>query len=143
MLNKMVFLGGTCGNNNWRDGFTEKLIAGGVSKESIFNPVVKDWNAKAQEAEELAKKEASYLLFYIANPKLEGISVSAYSLVEATMALYDKAAQTVVVFDFEGIEGHSLKSVKQSMNVLRVRFPSADIFGTIDEAADYLVSEFK
>ncbi len=108
MKNKLVFLGGTVAKNEWRNGFIEALVKRGVPRESLFNPDVKDWNKEAQQREEIAKKEAGYLVFYIADPKQEGNPLSAYSMVEATMALYDQSNRTVVVFDTEGMkeEGH-------------------------------------
>jgi len=87
-MEKLVFLGGTSGNNDWRDNFILTLVSKGVSKEVLFNPVVKDWNEEAQTREEKAKKEATHLIFYIADPKQEGDPLSTYSMVEATMALY-------------------------------------------------------
>ncbi|SRR6266496_2161524 len=86
-MKKLVFLGGTSGNNNWRDHFISILVSKGITKEVLFNPVVKDWNEKAQAREEKVKKEATHLIFYIADPKQEGNPLSTYSMVEATMAL--------------------------------------------------------
>ena len=142
-LTKLLFLGGTVGKNEWRKPFTDRLIAAGVSPDAIFNPVVADWNETAQANEERAKKEATHMLFYIANPYLPGSTLSAYSMVEATMALYDKPETTVVVFDSKDITEHSLKAFKQTEKVLRKRFPNAMIFGTVDEAAEQLAAQLK
>jgi len=35
-----VFLGGTCGDNDWRTGFINDLVKSGVDKNKLFNPVV-------------------------------------------------------------------------------------------------------
>lgn len=136
MTNKLIFLGGTCGNNNWRNDFTSELVKRGVPPEAIFNPVVPNWTPEDQAKEEEAKSRATSMIFYIADPKQEGINVSAYSLVEATMALYDSPKSTVVVFDTEGQTGHVLKALKQSEKVLRKRFPNAAIYGTEEEALE-------
>jgi len=135
---RLVFLGGTAANNNWRESFVEECVERGVQRECLFNPVVKDWNEEAQRREEKAKAEASHLVFYIADPRQDGNPLSAYSMVEATMALYDKQERTVVVFDTEGMSGHPLKAVKQTLNVLRGRFPEANIFSTREDALDWL-----
>lgn len=135
-----VFLGGTAANNDWRKGFIEALVSQGVSSEVLFNPVVADWNEEAQRREESAKAEASYLVFYIADPRQEGNPLSAYSMLEATMALYDKRERTVVVFDIEGMSGHPLKAMNQALKVLKKRFPDANIFGTPHEAVSWLVA---
>lgn len=137
-MSKLVFLGGTAANNNWRDGFIKALVGRGVSADALFNPVVKDWNDEAQRREEAAKAEASHLVFCVADPKQEGNPLSAYSMVEATMALYDKHDRTVVVFDTEGMSGHPLKAMNQALKVLKARFPEANIFGTPQEAVDWL-----
>jgi hypothetical protein len=139
MRKPVVFLGGTVGNNNWREQFAAELVAVGVPAEDIFNPVVKDWNDAARLAEEAAKKEAAFLMFYIANPQQEGLNISAYSLVEGTMGLYDKPEQTVIVFDLSGIDNaHVIKAMNQCQKVLKTRFPNANIFGTTQEAVQFL-----
>lgn len=143
-MKKLVFLGGTVGNNNWRDLVIKslsELSSMQIDVSQIFNPVVKDWNDEAQAKEEEAKKNATHFLFYIADPKQEGISLSAYSMVEATMALYDNQEKTVVVFDEEGIAGHSLKAMKQTQKVLKARFPNANILASQSEALNWLKSE--
>jgi hypothetical protein len=138
----LVFLGGTCGNNIWRPGFIEALVALGVPAESLFDPVVEHWDEAAQRNEEEKKAAATHMLFYIADPKFEGVGISAYSLVEATMALYDRPDSTVVVFDLTGITlKHVIKAMNQACNVLKKRFPEANIFATQQEAIDWLARE--
>ena len=138
---KLVFLGGTAANNEWRHGFMNRLVGRGVELKQLFNPVVKDWNAAAQAKEEAAKRDASYQIYYLAAPMQDGNPLSAYSMVEATMALYDKPKTTVIVFDTSGMEGHALKAMKQTEKVLRVRHPNAKIFGTSKDAEDWLVGQ--
>lgn len=140
-MKDLVFLGGTCGNNNWRDEFIAKLMEMGVPRESLFDPVVADWNEAAQAAEEQAKRDASFLLYYIADPKLPGNPISSYSLVEATMGLYDNPAATVVVFDTEGMAGHLIKSMNQSAKVLKNRFPNCAIFATKEQAIEWTAAK--
>lgn len=140
-MRKLIFLGGTVGGNKWRRPFSLKLIEGGIPAESIFDPVVDDWNEEAQIAEEKVKKNADYLLFYLGTPGNN--ELSAYSMVEATMALYDHIKKTVVIFDADGLEkGHKLKAFKQAENVLRTRFPKGNIFSTLSESAEWLVKNF-
>ena len=140
-MKKLVFLGGTCANNNWRDGLIDELVARGVARESLFNPVVANWNEEAQRNEENAKAYASHFVFYLADPKQQGNPLSYYSAVEATMALYDHPETTVVVFDNEGVEGQFLKASKQAEKVLRKRHPNAVILGSRQEAIDWLASK--
>ncbi len=142
-MSKQVFLGGTCGGNQWREGVVKALLDAGVAPERIFNPVVKDWNAECQAREEAAKKDADYLLFYIADPKQEGLNISAYSLVEATMALYDKCDRTILVFDLDGLSVHATKAMKQAQKGLSDRFPFARIFPDCAQAVKFLVEALK
>jgi hypothetical protein len=137
-VRKLVFLGGTAAKNPWRDAFIDDLASRGVPKEVLFNPVVADWNEEAQAWEEEAKATAQYLVFYIADPLQEGNPLSAYSMVEATMALYDQSERSVVVFDTAGMEGHALKAMNQTAKVLGRRFPGANIFTTVEVAKEWL-----
>lgn len=138
--NYLVFLGGTVGGNNWRTEFIQALVERGVPKDALFNPVVVDWNDEARAREERVKAEARYLLFYIANPNQEGNSRSAYSMVEATMALYDKPDRAVVVFDSRDVSGHPLKDMNHTFAILRERFPKGNMFLNYQDAIDWFVS---
>jgi hypothetical protein len=142
MEDRLVFLGGTCGNNRWRDSFIAEAVAAGVPRASLFNPVVEEWSDAAQWVEEAAKARATEFVYYIADPQQEGLTVSAYSLVEATMALYDAPDRTVVVFDASGMSGHALKAMAQARTVLARRFPAARILASRDEALAWLVGQF-
>lgn len=138
-----LFLGGTAGNNHWRGEFIERLVSAGIRREAILNPVVENWDAKARAVEENAKSEARLLLFYIGNPMQDHDSISAYSLVEATMALYDRPAAAVVVFDNSGLTGHALAAMNQCERVLRRRFPDASIFDDLRDAEAFILRHFK
>lgn len=142
VVKPVVFLGGTCGKNDWRLDFIKQLVTLGVNKDCLFNPVVDDWNDEAQQNEERVKREADYLFFYIGD-SYTGEGLSAYSMVEATMALYESEyetlATTVIVFDISGFTGAPLKSLNQTAKVLRTRFPDSPIFDTIQEAIDWFV----
>mgnify|MGYP003554776529 FL=1 len=140
-MNKLLFLGGTCGNNNWRIGFIASLIALGVSAGNLFNPVVPNWNDEAQAKEDAAKTEAKYMLYYLANPGEENNTVSSYSLVEAVMNLYDAPNRTVVVFDTTGQPPHVVKAMTKSYKDLVKRFPNAPIFNDLKLAKEWLVDQ--
>ena len=128
MSAERVFLGGTCGNNHWRDNVISQLVSQGVPEVVLFNPVVEDWTEECQVIEDRVKAEAEFVVFYLASPKDENPnSVSAYSLVEATMALYDDPDRAVVVFDTDGLSDHVLKVMNKTEKDLRKRFPNAAI----------------
>jgi hypothetical protein len=140
-MSTSIFLGGTVGSTTWRSTFIADLVAAGVPAESIYNPVVPDWTPECQAAEDRAKAEASYNLFYICSPNPgDATNVSVYSIVEAVMGLYDQPSTTVVVFDNREYSGHILKSLKKTEKDLRNRFPNANIFSTYEEAVSYFVA---
>jgi hypothetical protein len=134
-----VFLGGTVGNSTWRKSFTAALVEAGVDPNTIFDPVVPDWTPECQAAEDAAKATARFNLFYLCDPNQEGNPVSVYSLVEAVMGMYDQPSNTVVVFDNAGYGSHALKSLTKSEKDLKKRFPNGLVFGTCDQALDFLI----
>ncbi|MFN8392416.1 MAG: nucleoside 2-deoxyribosyltransferase domain-containing protein [Bdellovibrionota bacterium] len=130
---QLVFLGGTCGKNTWRNVVISALVAQGVSKDALFNPVVENWTKECQVLEDQVKATAPIVVYYLASPKDDNPnSVSAYSLVEATMALYDDSDRAVVVFDTDGLSGHVLKVMKKVEDDLKKRFPTAAILSSVD-----------
>ena len=141
-MKKIVFLGGTCGKNTWRNGLIERLIDQGVPAECLFNPVVEHWDEAAQKREDAMKADSSVLMLYmLADPMTDEGRLSFYSLLEATMGLYDAPERTIVVFDSTGMPSRSAKSNNKARVDLRKRFPNAPIFGTLAEAEDWLIAQ--
>jgi len=139
-----LFLGGTCGENQWREDIViPGLVSRGVDPALIFNPVVDDWNEEAQAREDELKRTTRYMLYVIASPNPDGVSanVSAYSLVELIMSLYDAPRRTVALFDTTGMAPHAAKAIKKSMQDLRQRFPHAPIFSEYTALLDWLAGE--
>jgi hypothetical protein len=94
--------------------------------------------------EDAVKRQASYQLYVIAHPGGSSDAVSAYSLVEAVMGLYERPGQTVVAFDTSAMTGHVLKAMRKIIRDLQDRFPDAPIFDNNREAAiDWLVSHYQ
>lgn len=143
MKKGVVFLGGTAGNNDWRDGFIQRMVDAGLPAEKFFNPVVKDWNEEAQKKEEQAKKESYFHVYYLGDPKQPGNSVSFYSGIEAAMALYDRPGSTVVIFDSTGMKEQFVKAMNQAARVLAARHPNGHIFTSLDDAEKWLIKELK
>lgn len=141
-MKKMIFLGGTVGKNNWREDFIEYLKLLGIKDSEIFNPIVTLWDDSARAHEEEMKRKCSHHLFYIGNPAVNVNRLSAYSMVEATMSLYDKLHTTVVVFDHDQIGQDVANSLKQAEYVLRVRHPQAKIVNSLTEAGQMLAKDF-
>ena len=149
-----VFLGGTCGKNTWRDDFIERLVARGVPREALFNPVVPDWNAEVQAREDKMKADPSVMLmFYLGDTKDEvdmyrgegdtgNYFLSFYSLHEAEMSLYDAPERTAIVIDPTGIVPRAAKRMQKVCSDLQKRFPGHPIFGSLEEAEDWIVKNF-
>lgn len=134
-MSNVVFLGGTCGVNEWRkDEAIPFLTELGVPQSAIFDPVVDDWDAAAQANEDRVKREAAVLLFYVASPGTGASDVSAYSLVEAVMSLYDEPGRAIVVFNTAGMSPHVTKALDKSERDLRGRFGDALVFGNLRQA---------
>jgi len=145
-MKKQVFLGGTCGNNKWRkEKFIPELMKKGVSSDKFFDPVVADWTPACMAAEDEAKKESQYMLYYISDPKQEGNTLSAYSLVEAIMGLYDDPDRTVVVIDTTYLpeKHHSMKALSKTLKDLKTRFPKGMILDDLDAVIDWFGKKLK
>ena len=140
----LVFLGGTVSQTNlWRPNLIrachQALPPGNPPLYELFDPVVKEWNAEARRAEERAKTRASIHFYYLASPRgTDSTAVSTYSLMEATMALYEHPDNTVVAINNEGITGGPRLSMDQAKAVLRTKFPNA-VVDSINEALKILI----
>ena len=139
---KTVFLGGTCGNNHWREDIViPALLERGVSPDLLFNPVVEDWGAEAQAREDAIKANPRTLMvFVIANPYLPGQGVSAYSLVEAVMGLYDAPERTAVAIALSELTPGVQHALKKAMADLHRRFPNAHIFDNFTNLINWLAT---
>ena len=138
-----VFLGGTIGNNPWREKLIAELQGFGYDTSSFFNPVkgLGEWSEKDQRDEERHKVEDDYLLFFLTEPMQEGNPISAYSMVEAVMALYDRPDSTVVVVDHAAVVDEKFRiAMEQTEAILRKRFPDAKIFGSYNDLVYWLIS---
>lgn len=138
----MIFLGGTVGSNNWRTEIViPALLERGIPETILFNPVVEHWGPKEQENEDEVKRSARYLLYVLASPDPQGstANISAYSLVEATMHLYDAPERTLVLLDTTGMPKHTAKAMTKAVKDLRQRFPAAPIFDDYEDVIDFLV----
>lgn len=137
-MTQHIFLGGTCGSNDWRKKIViPALLAAGVAEDDIFDPVVEHWDIEAQMREDEAKRTASVKLFVIAKAS------SLYSTVEAIMHLYDDEPRTVVVFDGAEMDEHERSAITKSANELLIRFPNAPIFGDYEQAIGWIAAKYK
>lgn len=140
----MIFLGGTVGGNKWRTEIViPALLERGIPESMLFNPVAEHWGRQEQEREDKVKRTAKYLLYVLASPDPHGstANISAYSLVEAIMHLYDAPDRTLVMLDTTGMAKHTAKAMTKAVSDLRARFPAAPIFYSYEDAINYLVTK--
>jgi hypothetical protein len=126
---KKVFLGGTTNNSDWRDLLIKKL------KIDYFNPVVKDWNEKAQKEEIKQRKDCDYVL-YVITPKMEGV----YSIAEVVDDSNKRPEKTIFAYLLEDDGKEFLKHQKKSLDMVgkMVTENKAKWFKSLDEISDYL-----
>lgn len=124
-----VFLGGTTNKSNWRDDIIKKL------KIDYFNPVVDDWDEKAQEREIKERKNSDFVL-YVITAKMEGV----YSIAEVVDDSNKRPDKTIFAYllDDEGKEfnKHQIKSL--DMVGRMVKENGGKWVKSLDEAAEYL-----
>jgi hypothetical protein len=132
---RLVFLGGTVGHNRWRRELLRLLDARGAPLQQCFDPVVPEWTEAAREREERAKRDATLLVFYLGNPQEPGIPLSAYSLLEAGLAVCNDPLRTLLIFDFDGVTGHARQQLEQSEKLLRAHDPRVPVLYSLGDAA--------
>ena len=146
-MNKLCFLGGTCGNNHWREDLVmPRLLERGVAPEQLLNPVTSHWDEAAQFREDEAKRVAAYQLYVIASPEPhdEGCpAVSGYSLVEATMGLYDAPERTIILVDTTGMAQHTAKAISKAATDWQRRFPDAHVFTNYAALIEWLAPRLR
>lgn len=148
-MNNRLFLGGTCGDNSWREDIViPALLEHGIRLERIFNPVVSHWDEQAQANEDAAKANPDYLLLFVlaspADPSAMDVTqISGYSLAEAIMSLYDAPERTVVLFNTAGMAKKTAKGMKKAEQDLRLRFPDAPIFTDYSPLIDWLAPRLR
>jgi hypothetical protein len=143
-----VFLGGTCGDNHWREDIViPGLLERGVSQYAIFNPVVPNWTPADQEREDAAKSDPGYLLlFVIASPdpsKADVTEVSAYSLVEVTRAALKSPDRTVVLVDVTGLARRTAKTVLKATRDWHEDAPDMPVFLDYEQLLDELARRLR
>ncbi len=127
-----VFLGGTCGENRWRNDFMPKLDAVGIT---YFNPVVDVWNRAAQIIEDEAKQSARWNLFYLGNPLCGDNSISPYSIFEAATVPRNNLIVVVSLHEFTN------PATRKSMSKIAHDLENAGVIVTqwLRDAMDYMV----
>ncbi len=130
--NKKVFLGGTCNDSTWR----KKLIK--LLKIDYFNPVVDDWDERAQK-EEIKQRKISDFVLYTITPRMTGV----YSVAEVVDDSNKKPKSTILcILKTDGkkkFNKHQLKSLEQVANM--VKRNGANVFYNLKDVATFLNSK--
>ena len=125
VMDKDVFLGGTCGKSTWRDNLIPKLDI------AYFNPVVDDWTPECQEEEVRQRKICDYVL-YVITSEMEGV----YSIAEVVDDSNKRPEKTIFCCLEEGFESHQVKSLKQVGKMVEEN--GVKVFNSLKAVADYL-----
>jgi len=99
-----LFLGGTCGDSNWRDDIIPLLEH---EKLSYFNPVVSDWDNAAQENERLIKESPLTVELYFITSDMLGV----FSIAEVADSSNKKPNKTILYIQRNGFDVGQLKSL--------------------------------
>lgn len=147
-MNKMVFLGGTCGDNHWREDIViPGLLERGVSLEQIFNPVVEHWDEAAQAREDAAKADQNNLLLWVlasSDPNvLENTALSAYSMVEATISAFVAPERSIALIDTAGLAKRTAKSLNKAAQDWQEIAPRLQIYRDYDLLLDALAERLR
>ena len=104
-----VFLGGTYAGPDYRNEFIPLL------KCDYFNPVVTDWDEKAQDRENKAKEDCGVSL-YVLTPYMEGV-FSIAEIVEDAITRRVNRTVVCIIKEYKGIKFSD--KVSKSMNALK------------------------
>lgn len=122
-IEPIIFLGGTCNNDPWREEFIQhwkKLINVDRYKHlkniNLFNPVVVDWNEAAQKKEEETKSKAMMNLFVI-TPNMKGV----FSIAEAIECSHKTDCMTIfAIYDKNKLfDASEMKSFDATGNLIK------------------------
>lgn len=128
-----VFLGGTCNDSQWRRELIKML------EIDYFDPVVDDWDDKAQANELMERAHADFCL-YVITPAMTGV----YSIAEAVDDSNKRPRKTLFCFISSEWNGsyHKIfdESQKRSLeNVCRMVSRNGGlVFNSLEDVAEYL-----
>lgn len=111
MSKGVVFLGGTCNDDPWRDVVEANLKHLGVP---YFNPVVKDWNELAQKREDEIKAKQSTIQMFVITSKMTGV----FSIAEVVHAAHTNPRKTILGICKDDFTEAQLKSLLAVANLV-------------------------
>lgn len=120
-----IFLGGTCNESTWRNELIEKLDI------DYFNPVVDDWDEKAQVREIYEREHCDFVL-YVITKEMTGV----YSIAEVVDDSNKQPQKTLFCVLEDGFDKGQLRSLNSVKEM--VRGNGAKVFNTLDDIANYV-----
>jgi hypothetical protein len=130
---KKVFLGGTCGDSNWRNVLIPML------EIEYFNPVVEDWTEECM-AEEIEQRKTCDFVLYVISPFMQGV----YSIAEVVDDSNKRPEKTVfcvlknerVGMNFSTFTDGEMKSLDAVKKMVKEN--KATVCESLEEIAKYL-----
>jgi len=127
--NPKVFLGGTWNNSTWRERLIKNL------KVPYFNPVVDDWDEKAQK-KEIEERESAKFVLYVITPLMKG----TYSIAEVIDDSNKRPEKTLFCVlekdDEKEFDKAELKSLMQVKKMAEEN--GAKVFDNLQQISDFL-----
>lgn len=128
-MHKKVFLGGTCNDSRWREELIEKL------KIDYFNPVVENWDRRAQ-AIELHERNICDFCLYVITPKMTGV-YSIAELIDDSNKRPDKTIFCYLETDYpDRFSDGQMRSLDMVANMVQKN--GAKYLKNLDQVASYL-----
>ena len=131
MMNKKVFLGGTCNESKWRDELIPML------KIDYFNPVVDDWTEEYYQ-EELRQREICDYCLYVITPRMTGV----YSIAEVVDDSNKRPNKTILCVLRKDIDSELFFNKTQMKSLDKVgqmvKMNGGKYFKSLEEVAAYL-----
>jgi hypothetical protein len=134
---KRVFLGGTCNESTWRNRMMVYLFDVGLE---YFNPVVDDWDSKAQENELKERETCDYCLYTI-TPKM----IEVYSIAEVIDDSNKRPDKTILIILREDDHERFLEGKWKSLNAVAkmVKQNGGQVFDNLHMAALWMAKDAK
>jgi hypothetical protein len=132
-----VFLGGTCNESTWRNNMMIYLYD---KKINYYNPIVPDWDEKAQKQEQYEREHCDFCLYCI-TPKMTGV----YSIAEVIDDSNKRPDKTIMVLlKDDGKEKFSKSQWKSLCEVMKmVKRNGGQIFDNLYDASCWIKSMSK
>ncbi len=132
MTEPLVFLGGTCNEDPWRNQLTLLLDSYEIK---YFNPVVENWDAKAQLIEELIKSHFNTINLFVITRRMTGV----FSIAEVMSSAHEKPRKTIFCVREAGFSAGQLRSLKAVEDLVSSKGAHVSEFNEIPAAIKHII----